>query len=69
MNTKQHVDKTLVIEKIVLAPEISSFSRDEKVQNLPASRSSSEVSAHQVARSASSSSVTVLPSIADSLVL
>ena len=40
-----------MIEKIELHLEISGFSRREKVQNLPASGSSSEVSAHQMARS------------------
>ena len=76
-----------VVEKIVPDPEVSGFSRSEKVQNLPASGSSSEVSAHQMARSeivpasgisselsahriaqsASSSSVSVPPSIPNSL--
>ena len=78
-----------VMERIELDPEISGFSRSDKVQNLPATGSSSEVSGHQMARSeivpasgisselsahqlaqsSSSSSVSVPPSIPDSLVL
>ena len=40
-----------MVERIEHDPEFSRFSRSEKVQNLPASASSSEVSAHQMARS------------------
>ena len=38
-----------MVERTVIDSGVSGFSRDEKVQNLPARRSSSELSAHQMA--------------------
>ena len=67
-----------MVERIEHDPEFSRFSRDEKVQKLPASRSSSELSAHQMVPAGvfrafalelmgAGSSVNPLPYVPDSL--
>ena len=43
-----------MVENIVIDPGFSGLPRGEKVQNLPASGSSSELSSHQLSQSASS---------------